>query len=412
MHSEPISDTTLPNTPITAPHGAGMANLALAIGGLAIGTGEFASMSILPIVAGDLHTDLPHMGHMISAYALGVVFGAPLIAIFLARMPKKAMLVMLMALYAVGNLLSAAAPAYGTLLLARFVAGIPHGAYFGVAALVAAAMAVPEKRGQAVSRVLLGLTIANIFGVPVATWLSQAFGWRSAFLVVDVLGVVTALMVRYYVPFMAAGDASPQRELGVFRRPQVWITLLMVSVGFGGLFAVYTYVTPTLLEVTRVSPTMVAVLLALIGVGMTVGNLVGGWLADRSRLWTIFGALVWNVAALTAFYYTSANVWAVAVNLFLIGCGIAVAPAVQTRLMDVAGDAQTVAAALNHSAFNCANAAGAWFGGMAIAHGLGLQSTGLVGAALAAGGIVILGISVLMEQRRGGLAAVAGQVTR
>ena len=161
----------------------------------------------------------------------------------------------------------------------------------------------------------------------------------------------------------------------------------------------YTYVTPTLLEITKVSPNMVAVLLALIGVGMTLGNLVGGWLADRSRLWTIFGALMWNVVALTAFYYTSANVWAVAINLFLIGCGIAVAPAVQTRLMDVAGDAQTVTAALNHSAFNCANAAGAWFGGMAIAHGLGLQSTGLVGAMLALGGIVVLGVSVLMERR-------------
>jgi DHA1 family inner membrane transport protein len=396
MQHEKISDSPL----ISAPHGAGLANLALAIGGLAIGTGEFASMSILPVVAGDLQQSLPDMGYMISAYALGVVFGAPLIAIFLARMPRKAMLVMLMSLYAIGNLLSAMAPGYGGLLAARFLAGIPHGAYFGVAALVAAAMAVPEKRAQAVSRVLLGLTIANIFGVPLATWLSQGFGWRSAFLVVGVLGGVTALMVRRYVPFIAAGNASPQRELGVFRSLQVWVTLLMVAVGFGGLFAVYTYVTPTLLEVTKVSPGMVVVLLGMMGVGMTVGNLAGGWLADRSRLWTIFGALVWNALALSAFYYTSVNVWAVAFNLFAIGCGIAVCPAVQTRLMDVAGDAQTVAAALNHSAFNCANAAGAWCGGMAIAHGMSLRSTGPVGALLAVGGIVVLGISVLLEQRR------------
>jgi DHA1 family inner membrane transport protein len=395
MHHEQISDTPL----ITAPHGAAMANLALAIGGLAIGTGEFASMTILPVVAGDLHTNLPDMGHMISAYALGVVFGAPLIAIFLARMPRKAMLMLLMALYAVGNLLSAAAPGYTGLLLARFIAGIPHGAYFGVAALVAAAMAVPEKRAQAVSRVLLGLTIANIFGVPLATWLSQGFGWRSAFVVVGVLGVTTALMVGRYVPFMAAGDASPQRELGVFRSLQVWVTLLMVSIGFGGLFAIYTYVTPTLLEVTKVSPGMLPVLLGLMGVGMTVGNLVGGWLADRSRLWTIFGGLVWNVLALSAFYYSSAHLWSVALNLFAIGCGIAVCPAVQTRLMDVAGDAQTVAAALNHSAFNCANAAGAWCGGLAIAHGMSLQSTGPVGAVLAMGGIVVLGLSVWLERR-------------
>jgi DHA1 family inner membrane transport protein len=395
MHSEPISDTPL----IIAPRGAGMANLALAIGGLAIGTGEFASMTILPVVAGDLHASLPDMGHMISAYALGVVFGAPLITIFLARMPRRAMLIMLMSLYAVGNLLSAAAPGYASLILARFVAGIPHGAYFGVAALVAASMAVPEKRAQAVSRVLMGLTIANIFGVPLATWLSQGFGWRSTFLVVGLLGVTTALMVRRYVPWIAPGDASPQRELGVFRRLQVWVTLLMVSVGFGGLFAVYTYVTPTLLEVTKVSPALVPLLLAMMGVGMTVGNVVGGWFADRSRLWTIFGALVWNAAALTAFYYTSSNVWAVALNLFAIGCGIAVCPAVQMRLMDVAGDAQTVAAALNHSAFNCANAAGAWCGGLAIAHGMSLQSTGPVGALLALGGIVVLGVSVWLERR-------------
>ncbi|NYE63456.1 DHA1 family inner membrane transport protein [Duganella sp. 1224] len=395
MHHEQISDTPL----ITAPHGAGMANLALAIGGLAIGTGEFASMTILPVVAGDLHATLPDMGHMISAYALGVVVGAPLIAIFLARMPRKAMLMLLMSLYAAGNLLSAAAPGYTGLILARFIAGIPHGAYFGVAALVAAAMAVPEKRAQAVSRVLLGLTIANIFGVPLATWLSQGFGWRSAFLVVGALGVTTALMVGRYVPFMAAGDASPQRELGVFRRLQVWVTLLMVSIGFGGLFAIYTYVTPTLLEVTRVSPAMLPVLLGLMGVGMTVGNLVGGWLADRSRLWTIFGGLVWNVLALSAFYYSSAHLWTVALNLFAIGCGIAVCPAVQTRLMDVAGDAQTVAAALNHSAFNCANAIGAWCGGLAIAHGMRLQSTGPVGAALAMGGIAVLALSVWLERR-------------
>jgi len=260
-------------------------------------------------------------------------------------------------------------------------------------------MAVPEKRAQAVSRVLLGLTIANIFGVPLATWLSQGFGWRSAFVVVGVLGVTTALMVGRYVPFMAAGDASPQRELGVFRSLQVWVTLLMVSIGFGGLFAIYTYVTPTLLEVTKVSPGMLPVLLGLMGVGMTVGNLVGGWLADRSRLWTIFGGLVWNVLALSAFYYSSAHLWTVALNLFAIGCGIAVCPAVQTRLMDVAGDAQTVAAALNHSAFNCANAAGAWCGGLAIAHGMSLQSTGPVGAVLAMGGIAVLGLSVWLERR-------------
>lgn len=384
---------------VSAPYGAGLADLALAIGGLAIGTGEFASMSILPVVAGDIGASLPEMGHMISAYALGVVIGAPLITIFLARMPRRKMLILLMLMFAAGNLLSAMAPNYGMLLLARFAAGIPHGAFFGVAALVAAAMAAPEKRGQAVARIMMGLTVANIIGVPMATWLGQSLGWRAAFLAVGALGLLTMLMVRIYVPQIAAGNASPRRELGVFRRLQVWLTLLLVAIGFGGMFAVYTFITPTLLEITKVSPWLVGPMLALIGVGMTLGNYVGGWMADRSRLWTIFGMLIWNAIALAAFAYTSTNMWATAVNLFAIGCGIAICPAVQTRLMDVAGDAQTVAAALNHSAFNIANAIGAWTGGLAIAMGYGLRSTGTVGAILAIGGLLVLAISVTVERR-------------
>src|SRR5471032_3362685 len=369
MHSAPDSNDFIPR--VTAPYGAGLADLALAVGGLAIGTGEFASMSILPIVANDLHTSLPDMGHMISAYALGVVIGAPLLTIFFARMPRRLLLVGLMLMFSLGNLMAALSTSYGMLIAARFLAGIPHGAYFGVAALVAASMAEPEKRGQAVSRVMLGLTVANIIGVPMATWLGQGLGWRSAFVAVGAIGLLTMLLVRIFVPKVAAGDASPMRELGVFRRLQVWLTLLMVAIGFGGLFAVYTYITPILLEVTKVSPWVISVLLALIGVGMTIGNVVGGWLADRSRLWTIFGMLI----------------------------GIAVVLAVQTRLMDVAGDAQTVAAALNHSSFNIANAIGAWAGGTAISMGLGLRSTGWVGSLLALSGIVVLGISVAVEQR-------------
>lgn len=399
MHS-PV-ETSFPR--VSAPYGAGLADLALAVGGLAIGTGEFASMSILPVVANDLGTTLPEMGHMISAYALGVVVGAPLITIFLARMPRRLMLVCLMLMYVAGNLFSALAPNYGMLVLARFIAGIPHGAYFGVAALVAAALATPERRAQAVARVMLGLTVANIVGVPLATWLGQGIGWRAAFLAVAAIGLLTMLLVRIFVPKIAAGNASPRRELGVFRRLQVWLTLLMVAIGFGGMFAVYTYVTPTLLEITHVTPWVVSLLLAVIGIGMTIGNLVGGWLADRSRIWTIFGVLLWNAAALAAFTVTSANIWTAAINLFAIGAGIAIGPAVQTRLMDVAGDAQTVAAALNHSAFNIANALGAWAGGMAIAMGLGLRSTGWVGAALALGGVVVLGVSVAIEKRGDGL---------
>jgi len=403
MHSAP--DPNLPT--IIAPRGAGSAELALAVGGLAIGTGEFASMTILPLVANDLGTTLPAMGHMISAYALGVVVGAPLITIFLARMPRRLMLVCLMLMFAVGNFLGALAPTPGLLIAARFVAGIPHGAYFGVAALVAAALVTPDKRGQAVSRVMLGLTVANIVGVPLATWLGQVMGWRSAFVIVGLLGLLTAALVSFFLPAIAAGNASPRRELGVFRRLQVWLTLLMVAIGFGGLFALYTYVTPTLLQITHASPVAISVLLGLMGVGMTVGNLAGGWLADRSRTATIFGVLIWNALMLACFSWTAPHLWLAGLNLFLIGTGIAVVPAVQTRLMDVAGDAQTVAAALNHSAFNIANALGAWAGGMAISAGMGLSSTGPVGAVLALGGIVVLGISLAVDRRAGPASALA-----
>jgi DHA1 family inner membrane transport protein len=384
---------------IETPYGAAPAELALAVGGLAIGTGEFASMAILPNIAHGLGTALPVTGHIISAYALGVVFGAPLITIFFAKVPRRAMLIGLMLLFAFGNLASALAPSYGALLLARFIAGIPHGAFFGVAALVAASLVAPERRARAVGRVMLGLTVANIFGVPLATWLGQWLGWRSDYLFVSALGILTMIGVRMFLPSIHAGGATPMRELGVFRRVQVWLTLAVVAVGFGGLFAVYTYVTPTLLHVTGVAPWLVPVLLGTLGVGMTAGSLLGGWLADKSRLWTIFGTLIWNAAALAAFAYSSANVWAVTLNLFAMGLGIAIVPAVQTRLMDVAGDAQTVSAALNHSAFNIANALGAWAGGVVVAMGYGLESTGLVGALLALGGVVLLGVSVATERR-------------
>jgi MFS transporter, DHA1 family, inner membrane transport protein len=388
-----------PLSRVATPFGDGLAELALAVGGLAIGTGEFASMTILPVIAHGLGTSLPTTGHIISAYALGVVIGAPLITIFFAKVPRRAMLIALMLMFALGNLASALAPNYPTLLVARFISGIPHGAYFGVAALVAASLVPPDHRARAVGRVMLGLTVANIFGVPLATWLGQWLGWRADFMLVGSLGILTMIGVRVFLPPIHAGGATPMRELGVFRRLQVWLTLAVVAVGFGGLFAVYTCVTPTLLHVTGVAPWLVPLLLGALGVGMTAGSLLGGWLADKSRVWTIFGMLIWNATALAAFAYSSANVWTATLNLFAMGLGIAVVPAVQTRLMDVAGNAQTVAAALNHSAFNIANALGAWAGGVVVAMGFGLAATGWVGASLALGGIVLLGVSVATERR-------------
>jgi DHA1 family inner membrane transport protein len=357
-------------------------------------------MGLLPYVAKGVHVSIPRMGHMISAYALGVVIGAPLITILLAKAPRRLMLIGLMAFFALGNLMSALAPSYGLMILARFMAGLPHGAYFGVASLTAASLVPPNRRAQAVGRVMLGLSVANVIGVPLATGLGQTLGWRAAFVAVAALGLLTALLVRLFTPKIAAEDgAGARRELGAFRRPQVWLTLGVVGVGFGGMFAIYSYITPTLVHVTGLPATTVPLLLSVIGLGMIAGSLIGGWFADRSLIGTIFGVLIWNAVVLGGFMLAAHNVWAVTADLFLMGTGIAVVPALQTRLMDVAGDAQTVAAALNHSAFNIANAVGAWLGGLAIAAGLGWASTGGVGAGLALGGIVLMGVAVAVERR-------------
>ena len=238
--------------------------LALAVGAFAIGTTEFAAMSLLPFFAADLHIDEPTAGHAISAYALGVVVGAPIIAVLAARVARRTLLIGLMAMFAIGNGLSALSPDYHSLLVFRFIAGLPHGAYFGVAALVAAALVPPNRRALSVARVMSGLTVATIVGVPLANGLGQAFGWRLGFAVVAVLAVVTMALVALYAPRGEPADgASPLRELGALRRPQVLLTLLTGAIGFGGLFAVYTYVASTLIEVTRVPEYWVPIVLAL-----------------------------------------------------------------------------------------------------------------------------------------------------
>lgn len=390
--------------PVVAPHGAALGQFALSIGGLAIGTGEFAAMGILPSVATDVGATIPATGHMISSYALGVTIGAPLFAIVFARAPRRALLLGLMAFFLVGNLASALATSYETVVVARFLAGLPHGAYFGVAMLFAASMAPPSKRGQAAANVLLGLSVANLVGVPAATWLGQTFGWRATFFTVVGLAALTMLLVRFFTPEVRpSAAASPLRELGALKRPQVWLTLGVAAVGFGGIFAVYSYVSPTLTEVTGLPLGMVPVMLALLGLGMIAGNIAGGWLSDRALKATMVGGLVYSAVVLGLFVFASANPITAAVNLFLIGGCIAMGPALQTRLMDVAGDAQTLAATLNHSAFNIANALGAWLGGLAIAAGYGWTSPGAVGFVLALGGLAIV-LASLWVERRGNLA--------
>lgn len=389
----------------------GLVLAALALGGFAIGTTEFASMSLLPYFAKDLGVDAPTAGHAISAYAMGVVVGAPVIAVAAARWPRRVILMVLMAVFAVGNLLSALAPDFGWMIAFRFFSGLPHGAYFGVAALVAASVSPPEKRAQSVAMVMIGLTIATIVGVPMANVVGQWIGWRWGFVIVAVLASLTALSVWIYAPRVPAdAKASPLRELSALAKGRVWLTLAIGAIGFGGLFCVYTYLADTLLAVTHASPAVLPVVLAVFGAGMTVGTLVCAWAADRALMPAIGAILLWSAGALALYPLAVGDLRTLLPVVFLIGCGGGLGSALQTRLMDVAGEAQTLAAALNHSAFNTANALGPWLGGLAIAAGYGWASTGWVGVALALGGFVIWIVAALdARQQRQRLTLAAAE---
>ncbi len=374
----------------------------MAVGGFAIGTTEFATMSLLPFFSRDLDISAPTAGHVISAYALGVVVGAPLIAVLSARIARRTLLIGLMVLFALANGLSGLASTYHLLLLFRFLSGLPHGAYFGIAMLVAASLVKPERRTEAVGRVLLGLTVATTIGVPLANWLGQAIGWRWGFAIVAILALITALLVAIFAPRDRVDPgASPLRELGALKRKYVWLTLAIGAIGFGGLFSVYTYLASTLLAVTGVSPSRVPAALCVFGVGLTAGNIIVPRFADRAIMKTAGLLLLWSAATLALYTVAAANFWTLLIDVVAIGLGGALATVLQTRLMDVAGDAQSLAAALNHSAFNIANALGPWLGGMAIAAGYGWTSTGWVGCGLALAGFAIWVVAFALDRREG-----------
>jgi DHA1 family inner membrane transport protein len=364
--------------------------LALAVGGFAIGTTEFATMSLLPFMATGLHIDQPTAGHVISAYALGVVVGAPLLAVLSARLARRTLLLLLMLLFTAGNALSALAPSYGWMLVCRFISGLPHGAYFGIGALVAASLVPSDQRTAAVTKMMLGLTLATVIGVPLANFLGQEAGWRWGFGVVACLGITTLILLALFAPRDAAyAGASPLRELNALKRPQVWLTLGIGAIGFGGLFCVYSYLAATLLNVTHASPHAIPWVLCVFGIGMLLGNLFVPYAADRALMPTAGAILALMVGALLLYPLATHNIWLVCADVFVIGTGVALGAVLQIRLMDVAGEAQSLAAALNHSAFNTANALGPWLGGLAIQAGWGWSSTGPVGASLAAAGLVI-----------------------
>ena len=385
--------TTVERPPVVAPRGYGMALVALASGGFAIGTTEFVTMGVLPQIAAGVDVSIPTAGHIISAYALGVVVGAPVLAFFGARWPRRGLLVALMAAYGLFNLMSAAAPSYEVLVVARFLDGLPHGAYFGVASLVAASLAPPGRRGRAVASVMLGLSVANVAGVPAATWLGQHFGWRASYVVAAALSVLAVALIAVFVPSCPGhADATGRQEVRLFfRNGQAWLLLLAGAIGFGGLFAVYSYIAPTVTEVGGLPATAVPVFVLAFGLGMVAGTPLAGELAR----WSVFGSLiaagVGSGLILIVFWFAAPHGWALLPVVFMITLlGSVLVVNLQLRLMDVAGEAQTLGAAMNHASLNVANALGAWLGGLAIAAGYGYRSPALVGFALSVVGVAVL----------------------
>ena len=355
-------------------------------------------MGLLPEVARDVHISIPTAGRLISAYALGVAVGAPTLALLGARWPRRRLLIALIIFYALANIASTLVPGVLAIGFMRFASGLPHGTFFGVAALVGAALAPPGQRARAVGFVMLGLTTAMLAGAPLATWLGQQFGWRAAFYFVGAMALLAAALIRYNVPDLAPeADASAWRELKALARPQIWLTLGVAAVGFGGVFCVFSYIKPMLLEASHLALAHVPLVLSLFGVGAVTGNLVGSRLADVALMRTIGGTLVYSVVLLAGFGLLIHHLPSALCGVFLLGGSIAMGSVLQVRLMDVAGPAQTLAAALNHSAFNIANALGAALGGVAIAAHWGWPSLGWIGAGLAFGGLVIFGVSLAVD---------------
>lgn len=383
---------------------------ALAIGSFGIGMTEFVVMGLLPDLAKDLlpnawatnsESAIAQAGSLISLYALGVVIGAPTIAGSVARFPRHRVMVALALALTLFNALTFVAPSFEWVAASRLLAGLPHGAYFGIGALVASDVMGPGKRAQGVAFVLTGLTIANVVGVPVGTFLGQNFGWRTTFMVVAGVFALATVCIAAFVPHH---EGNPERtlraELRVFRIGQVWLTLAIGAIGFGGFFAVISYVAPMVTDVAHAPAWAVPLILVISGVGMTIGNLLGGRFADRNLRGTLLAGFVGTAVVLALIGLTAQWIVALAALLFTLGIfGSILAPSIQTRLMDVAQDNQSIAAALNHSSLNIGNSLGALFGGTVIAAGWGFVAPAWVGVAMALIGLVLAAVSFALTRR-------------
>ncbi len=384
--------------------------LSLAIGSFGIGMTEFVAMGLLPNIAQDLLPELwaqnpdeaiGRAGILVSLYALGVVLGAPTIAGLVARFPRHRVMIGLAIALTLGNGLAVVLPTFETVGLARFIAGLPHGAYFGIGALVASDVLGPGKRAKGVAFILTGLTIANVVGVPAGTYLGQHVGWRSAFLVVTIVFAIAAVCIAFFVPEHEGDPGRTFRsELRVFRRPQVWFALGTGAIGFGGFFAVYSYIAPVVTERAGAPQWMVPVTLVVFGLGMTVGNLLGGYFGDRNLRLTLLVGLGAMSVVLVLLAILSFSIWLLVPLSFVMALLSSIlSPAIQTRLMEVAGDNQSIAAALNHSALNIGNSLGAFLGGLVIAWGWGFAAPSWVGAGLAVVGLGVAITSYSVQRR-------------
>ncbi|WUR62560.1 MFS transporter [Micromonospora chokoriensis] len=395
--------------------------VALALGGVAIGLTEFVAMGLLPDIARGLlpqeyaqssSNAVARAGWMITAYALGVVVGAPLIAALSARLPRKKLVLGLLALFAVGTVASAIAPTFDLVMVARFAAALPHGAYFGAAGLLAATLMGPGNEARGFAIVLSGLTVSNVVGVPLITRLGQAAGWRVAYLVIAGVFVLTLLAVLAVVPEVAAAvDGSPAAELRALRTSQVWLVAATGAIGFAGFFAVDTYIAPVTTDVAGLSAATVPWALVAVGLGMTVGNALGGWLADRDLQRSMIIGFVAMIVSITTFSLVASSPVGLFVGAFLVGAtSLYLGPVLQARLITVAPGAQLMGAALNQSAMNIANSLGAALGSVAIAAGLGYLAPAWVGAVLAIVGLAlgVVSFAVGRRERERTPAVVAG----
>ncbi|MCH6161499.1 MFS transporter [Streptomyces marispadix] len=399
-----------------------LALLALAVGAFGIGTTEFVIMGLLPEVAGDFAVSVPTAGYLTTGYALGVVAGAPLLAVLGTRVPRKRMLMLLMGLFIVGNLVSATAPVFGVMLAGRVIASLTHGAFFGIGSIVAAGLVAPQRKAAAISMMFTGLTVANVVGVPAGTMLGQELGWRATFGAVTALGVLGLVGIAALVPAERAGgpdapgpgqeDAAEgaarsgargsrvRDEVAAFRDVQVLLAMAMTVLGFGGVFAAITYVAPMMTGAAGYAPSSVTWLLVLFGLGMVAGNLVGGRLADRALMPLLFTALAALALVLALFVFTAYDKVAAAVTLPLVGAfGFATVPPLQKRVLDKTADAPTLASAVNIGAFNLGNALAAWLGGLVLDANAGPTSPNWVGALLAATALALAVVSALLERR-------------